>query len=162
MAQYLFDVNAQLYWLSVTSPFHEEVAVFVRECVRNDDALLVSASSLNETYYVLHSSLGYSCEQARDALRDISSVFDFADVTGEVVSSAIESDEPDYEDAVVRAAAEANECDAIISYDKRAFKKSPVPRFDAREALDCLLPNDGRTSPATTSRIQHAVLRLPD
>ena len=135
MAQYLFDVNAQLYWLSATSPFHDETACLVRELVQRDDTLLVSASSLNETYYVLRSSLGYSCEQAHEALHDVVSVFDLADVTGEVVFAALESNEPDYEDAIVRAVAEANECDAIVSYDKRAFKKSFVPRFDAGEAL---------------------------
>ena len=130
MAQYLFDVNAQLYWLNTTSPFHGCVATFVRECVEKNNTILVSASSLNETYYVLHASLGYTQKQAREALRDIVSIFEVAPVTHEIVASAINSDEPDYEDAVVRAVAETNACDAIISYDKKAFKKCTIPRLE--------------------------------
>ena len=87
-------------------------------------------SEKNETYCVLHASLGYTQKQAREALRDIVSIFEVAPVTHEIVVSAINSDETDYEDAVVRAVAETNACDAIISYDKKAFKKCTIPRLE--------------------------------
>lgn len=72
---------------------------------------------------------------ARSAIRDIAETFDLVDLTGLFVFESIDSDEPDYEDGLIRAAAEALQVDAIISYDKAAFKQSPIPKMTAPEAL---------------------------
>ncbi len=60
-------------------------------------------------------------------------MFDLVDLTGLLVYSALDSNEADYEDGLIRAAAEALQVDAIVSYDKKAFKGSCIPRKTAAE-----------------------------
>ena len=63
-------------------------------------------------------------------------VFSLAPTDARVVRAALVSDEPDYEDAIVRACAELNQVDALVSYDKKAFRGSPVPKITAHEVCD--------------------------
>ena len=131
MAAILYDVNALVYWCFAGSPRNAEVSAATRRLVARGDEVLAVASSLNETYYTLIHHCGFSEPEARAALGLIVTVFEVARVDGEIVSDALGSDEPDYEDAVVRACAEANEVDAILSYDRNAFKGSRIPRVTA-------------------------------
>ncbi len=48
--------------------------------------------------------------------------------------AALDSNEPDYEDGLIRSTAEALQVDAIISYDKKAFHKSFTPKYTASGA----------------------------
>ena len=60
-------------------------------------------------------------------------MFDLVDLTGLLVYSALDSNEADYEDGLIRAAAEALQVDAVVSYDKKAFKGSYIPRIPGRQ-----------------------------
>lgn len=63
-----------------------------------------------------------------------------------------QSNEPDFEDGLIRACAEHVGVDYIISRDEAAFAKSPIKRLSPRQYLDefCevedveLAENDGR------------------
>ena len=136
MATTLFDVNALVYWVFSGSPMHDEVAAALRKILASGDDALVSASSLNEAYYTLMHHCGFSEGEARQALRNVTRVFSVAPTNLAVVRAALESDEPDYEDAVVRACAEANQVDGILSYDRRAFRGSPIPRVTAEQLIE--------------------------
>ena len=90
---------------------------------------------MSDTYYTLHSK--YTTEEiARSSIQLIAETFDLVDLTGLFVFTAIDSNEPDYEDGLIRAAAETLEVDAIITYDKKAFRNSPIPKLTAQEALE--------------------------
>ena len=131
-SSYLFDTNALIYLVYSGSPFHDEVSEFLKNCLKRDGRIYILTSSLNEIYYVLHSNY-VSEEKARRSLDYIVEIFDLIDLVAMLVIQAIESDEPDYEDALVRAAAEAIQVDAIISYDKKAFKNSPILKKTAAQ-----------------------------
>ena len=64
--------------------------------------------------------------------------FEVVELTLCVVDDALCSNEPDYEDALVRAAAENVRCDYIVSRDEKAFRASCCKRVDARQALALL------------------------
>ena len=49
---------------------------------------------------------------------------------------ALDSNEPDFEDGLVRACAELNDADFIISRDEKAFRKATIRRVTAKEYLD--------------------------
>lgn len=138
MAVFLIDVNALVYWMCPDSPWYDEVDAFAYRTLRRGDELCVSASSLNEAYYVLRKHYGASDAAARGGLIDVVDVFSVLPVDAGVVNAALVSDEPDYEDAVVRAMAEMNQVDGIVTYDQRAFRRSFVPARTAREWSDCL------------------------
>lgn len=97
-------------------------------------AVYALTSSLNEIYYALYRHY-MSEEDARASIREIAEVFDLVDLTGLLVYSALDSNEADYEDGLIRAAAEALQVDAVVSYDKKAFKGSYIPRKTAAEVL---------------------------
>ena len=114
-----------------------EVSSFIHDAVVHGHSLYVLSSTLNEVYYALHAH--YMGEaQARKAIASIAAVFDLVDLNVNLVNASIESDEPDYEDGLVRAAAEALQVDAIVSYDRRAFKRSFIPRITAVEAEEAI------------------------
>ncbi|MEI3376805.1 MAG: PIN domain-containing protein [Coriobacteriales bacterium] len=134
MKSLLFDANALLYWVYPSSPFHDDVSNLLHAAFEQEASCYALSSSLNEIYYALHSH--YMSEgEARASIRDIAETFDLIDLTGLQVFAALDSDEPDYEDGLIRSAAEALQVDAIISYDKKAFRKSFVPKMTAREAV---------------------------
>ena len=60
---------------------------------------------------------------------------DILDLTERDARRAIDSDEPDYEDGLVRAVAEESGIDCIVTPDAAAFHASPVPAKDAAAVL---------------------------
>ncbi|MEY8461497.1 PIN domain-containing protein [Eggerthellaceae bacterium 24-137] len=135
MTSLLFDANALIYSTCTSMQHHEDVHRLLRALVKSDSRAYALASSLNEVYYVLHRH--YMDESdARSAIRGIAETFDLIDLTGLFVFEAIDSDEPDYEDGLIRVAAEELQIDAIISYDKAAFKSSFVRKMTAAEACE--------------------------
>ena len=135
MNSLLFDANALIYWTHPDSIYHDEISCLIDEAFLNQGSVYALSSSLNEVYYILHRHYMEEPE-ARESLRDIAETFDLVDLTGLFVLESIDSDEPDYEDGLIRVAAEELQVDAIISYDKAAFKSSFVPKMTAREAYE--------------------------
>lgn len=133
MTSLLFDANALIYSACTSSPFHDEVRQLQCAIAKSRGRAHALASSLNEVYYVLHRHYTNEAD-ARSAIRDIAETFDLVDLTGLLVFEAIDSDEPDYEDGLIRVAAEELQLDAIISYDKAAFRSSFIPKMTASEA----------------------------
>lgn len=74
-------------------------------------------------------------KNSRDSIRNIAEVFDLVDLTGSLVFSALDSDEKDYENGLIRADAKTLQVDAIITYDKKAFTDSFMLKMTAEEAL---------------------------
>lgn len=133
----LFDANALLYWVYPASPFHDDVSRLLQEAFQSDASCYALSSSLNEIYYALNSHY-MGEEDARASIRDIAETFDLVDLTGLLVFSALDSNEPDYEDGLIRCAAEALQVGAIVSYDKKAFRSSFIPKLTASEASSLL------------------------
>lgn len=150
MTSLLFDTNALIYWAYPPSAQHKEVYRLYSEMLMSSQcSAFALASSLNEVYYILNRH--YMSEQdARDTLRNIAEMFDLIDLTGLFVHESIDSDEPDYEDGLIRVAAEQLQVDAIITYDKAAFKSSFIPKMTAQEALVALFgETESSGSPAS-------------
>ncbi|WP_165045960.1 PIN domain-containing protein [Adlercreutzia sp. ZJ138] len=156
MHSLLFDTNALIYSVCTSAQYHEDVQQLLRSTLASNGCIYALASSLNDVYYVL--CRHYLSEpDARSAIRDIAETFDLVDLTGLFVFESIDSDEPDYEDGLIRVAAEELQVNAIISYDKAAFKSSFIPKMTAREALETffrvpqtLTPKPSRITPNVT------------
>lgn len=110
---------------------------FLEAAFAQDHSVMVLSSCLNEVSYALHAH--YMDEKrARISISTAAEVFELVDLMSGLVHEALTSDEPDYEDGLVRAAAESLEADAIITYDKKAFKGSRIGKLTASEALKAL------------------------
>lgn len=94
----------------------------------------ISASSLKDVYCILTK---YSDEaSAREFVIAAMNLFEVVAVDSTVCRVAALSNEPDFEDGIVRACAESVPVDFIISRDEKAFAKSPIKRLSAQDYLD--------------------------
>lgn len=85
---------------------------------------VIPAHGLTTIYYVVRRSRGRAF--ARRAVEGLMQVFSVAPVDQNVLRRALALEWSDFEDAVCTAAAEAAECDAIVTRDAAGFADSPV------------------------------------
>lgn len=130
MRRYLIDTNVLVDAMVRQRPGHD---VAMRVLARNklDRSVVLSAflPSLKDAYYIARRHYG----DERAARKGVSLLFGMLDGVGldaRIVESALRSDEPDFEDGLVRAAAEISGCDGIISRDAAAFANSRCERID--------------------------------
>lgn len=145
----MLDVNAVVALVYADYDAHADVRELVRRLVAAGTRPLFNVSSMNELYYVLRHNarreLRLDHGEALARLDAVSRLLELVGTTAGVCRAAIASDEPDYEDAVVRAAAEARRCDVIVTYDRAAFRGSAARSLTAREALDELVGRGSAT-----------------
>ena len=94
----------------------------------------VSASSLKDVYYVLtkYANESAACAYVEAAL----DAFTILGVDEGICRLALRSNEPGFEDGLIRACAESVPVDFIISRDEKAFRKSTIRRLSAQDYLD--------------------------
>lgn len=92
------------------------------------------ASSLKDVYYILNRLSGDEKRARQDVCR-VRKMFTVVPLTNDVVDDALASDEPDFEDALIRSCAEKHRCTAIITRDKKAYVQSSIPKFTASDWL---------------------------
>lgn len=99
-------------------------------------ALLVTVDLLKDVYYVLR-RLYASEPLARQVVgRLVAGPLTAVDLKASYTKTALESDESDFEDGLVRAAAEAEGVFAIITRDGQPFEGSTVPAMSAARYLE--------------------------
>ena len=125
----LIDTNVILDLIDAGRPCHDDaIALF-----SNDDIdICVVVSSLKDTYYVLR-KIYQDERRARVDVATVMGAVTVLDLTAYDASVAIDSDEPDFEDGLVRSVAESNEVDLILTRDAAAFGKSCVKKLTPQE-----------------------------
>lgn len=113
-------------WLAAT--------LLIDEFLHEDVQGYIAASSLKDVYYILTKCVGE--EEARAFMSSLADLFEIVSVDAAICRVAIASDEPDYEDGVIRACAESVPVDFIISRDTNAFARSAIKRLSAQDYLD--------------------------
>ena len=130
--RYFLDTNTLVYSLHQGAPKHKEVNDFLEHCLSENSHCYFLSSSLKDAYYIL--CRHYLSEvDARQSINMLRETLDMVDLNATIVDDAFESDEPDFEDALIRSAAESLQVDAIISYVEEAFKNSFIPKLTAEE-----------------------------
>ena len=135
--RFFLDTNVIVYSLHQEAPEHDDVNVFLKQCLKKNVACYFLISSLKDAYYIL--CRHYLTENdARKCIKMFRNAFDMVDLTSEIVDGALLSDEPDFEDGLVRTSAELLQADVIVSYDKDAFVNSFIPKLTAERALGAM------------------------
>ena len=94
----------------------------------------VCAGTLKDAYYVLGK---YADEEsARQLVLAVMDLFEVVPLDEPLCRVAALSDEPDFEDGLIRACAESVPVDFIISRDEKAFAKSRIRRLSAQDYID--------------------------
>lgn len=140
MAKVVLDTNIVLDYLSAGRPCHAEAASLLEGLIECDVVPVVPAGCLKDTYYIL--CRHYHNEPlVRERLDAFRRVVEVQPLTNEVLDAAFSSDEPDLEDAMVRATAELLGAKAIITRDATAYRGSSVPAMDAAVFCQSLSPS---------------------
>lgn len=133
-AKALLDTNILLDAAMSERPGWEAATLLLDEVAYGSLEACIAATSLKDAYYVLAKYMGE--EAAREYVEAAMDAFHLVPVDEAVCRSAIESEEPDFEDGIVRACAESVGADFIISRDEGVFLKANVRKLSAREYVD--------------------------
>jgi predicted nucleic acid-binding protein len=134
MSRLLLDTNILLDAVMRERPQSAEARQVLDRCNGWGDMGLVAAVSLKDLYYVLGKCWGEPT--ARECVERLMGLVVVAPVGGEEADLALHAGEPDFEDGLVRACAELNDVDFIITRDAAAFRKSSVRSVSAAEYLE--------------------------
>ena len=130
----LFDTNVLLDAVMPGRPQHDEALRVIGLCNGGGDLGMACPLSLKDAYYVLERE--YDEPTARKAIDHLTGLLAICPVSGEECDMSLRSNEPDFEDGLIRAVAELEGADFIITRDAGAFAKSKVRSVTAREYLE--------------------------
>lgn len=136
MAKVVLDTNIILDYLCAGRPCHRQ-AVDALECIYEEPGCspVVLLATIKDAYYIMCRQ--YHIEElVRTRLRDFTEIIDLEELTIPVAMAAFDSDEPDYEDAIVRVTAERIGARAILTRDKDAYAGSKIPSMDAQGYIE--------------------------
>ena len=133
MYRILLDTNILLDSIIPNRPQHDEALALLKWCNGSGDYGFAAATSFNDAYYVL--CRAYSEAIAREALENLLSLVAVAPVSAEECDRSLRSNAPDFEDGLIRACAELNGADFIVTRDRDAFAGGKVRSVTAKEFL---------------------------
>jgi len=134
MCRLLIDTNVMLDAVLSGRPGTDAAREVVNLCSGNGELGMACALSCKDVYYIATKIHGEPW--ARNAVDKLMGLLVIAPVDAEVLDAAKRSTEPDFEDGIIRACAELNGADFIITRDKAAFAKSKVRAVSAQEYLE--------------------------
>ena len=121
MHRYLVDTNVLIDLAIETRPSHESAMDMLSLAQRRTDIeFVIFMPCIKDVYYVIHRH--YKDEQtARGLAHGLCSMFEGVGMDRELTELAFACDEPDFEDGLIRVAAEISGCKGIISRAVEAF-----------------------------------------
>ena len=134
MNRLLLDTNILLDCVDPSRAFHGDAMRLMARCNGGGDMGIASSHSLNDAYCIM--SRRYDEPSAREAVGVLAELVVIGPIGAEETLLAIDSNEPDFEDGLIRACAELNDVDFIVSRDEKAFQKAKIRRVTAAEYLD--------------------------
>lgn len=138
MSKLLLDTNVLLDIAVPSRPNSHEALLLLGRIDEGTDTGTISAGSLKDFYYVMRK---YSNEKtARGFVRLFMAILCVMPIDAGVCTYAIECDEPDFEDGIIRAIAETESVDFIISRDDGAFSRSRIKSLAPASYLELAGP----------------------
>ena len=142
MYRLLFDTNILLDVVCANRPMQKEARRLLERCNGDGDMGIACVLSFKDVYYVM--SKRYDEARARAAISWLTKLLVIGPASAEECLSALSCNEPDFEDGLVRACAELNDVDFIITRDTKAFAGSPVRSVTPHEYLKDIVEQDER------------------
>ncbi len=130
----LLDTNVILDAVCPERPESQEAMRVLHRCNGAGDMGIVLPTSLNDAYCIMRKRNGES--GARAAIDQLMGLLVIASFGGEECDLSLHSNEPDFEDGLMRACAELNDVDFILTRDKKAFAHSKVKSLSCSEYLE--------------------------
>lgn len=130
----LFDTNILMDIIDARRPSSTAARRALEICNGGGDMGVVAPLSLKDAYYLLTRQFGEP--NARTCIEHLVEQLVVIPFGAEECLIAVDSNEPDFEDGLIRAAAELNDIDFILTRDASAFRRSTVRAITCEEYLD--------------------------
>ncbi len=131
----MIDTNIILDVLLEREPFYEHSKVILEMCEKRKIHGFISASSATDIFYLVRKALS-STEAAYDALGEILNIVKILTVTNDDVNKAFLQKAKDFEDCLLATCAKSNNCDAIITRNKKDFMTFGITLFSPDEFIE--------------------------
>ena len=128
----LIDTNILIDAAVPKRPQHDEALELVKLVRERRLRAWISAGSLKDAYYVICRHYGDE-RRAREVVKAFRNSFYLVELTGSIIDEALESDEPDFEDGIVRACAETQGCSAVVTRDGKGFTGGRCKKMTAAD-----------------------------
>lgn len=129
----LLDTNVLIDYAVEGRPEHASADSLMRKIAVSDVLGYTTSGSLKDFYYICRKPLGEP--GCRELVKQFLILLTVLPVGQEECRDSAYSDEPDFEDGLIRAAAEKNDMDFIVTRDSGAFSRSPVRSLTAARYL---------------------------
>ena len=133
MKKVFVDTNIIIDLLGQRKSFYEDSQDFFTYAQDANIKLIVSALSFANTHYILSEQL--KMNRIRSVLRKFKILVSVVPFDDKILELALSDDFDDFEDGIQYFTALEFKCDAIITRNKRDFKKSDIPILNALEYL---------------------------
>lgn len=133
----MLDTNILIDSVLPKRPNYEEANEIFRMGHCAEVQLAACSLSLKDVYYILCKQAGEPT--ARRFVKDLLESLIILNVDDTILKDAILSNEPDFEDGIVRACAEVNGIDFIITRDKQAYAASTVKSISSSNFCELVL-----------------------
>lgn len=131
----MIDTNIILDVLLEREPFYEYSKAILELCEKRKIHGFISASSATDIFYLVRKALS-STEAAYDALGEILNIVKILTVTNDDVNKAFLQKAKDFEDCLLATCAKSNNCDAIITRNKKDFITFGITLFSPEEFIE--------------------------
>jgi len=135
----LIDTNVILDFLLQREPFLPDADRLFQAISDGQVVGYVTATTLTDIFYVARRHT-QSLEKARQAISGILTAMEVCPVDRHIAELALNSNCPDFEDAIQISSAVTQELDAIVTRDLVDFTSSSIPVYSPADLLD-QLPN---------------------
>lgn len=133
MKKLFVDTNIVIDLLCQRIEYYEASQDLFTYAIDKQIKLIVSTLTFANTHYILKDQLKIS--KVRSSLRKFKTLVEVAPFDDKILELALEEEFKDFEDGIQYYIAIENSCDAIITRNKKDFKKSSIPIFSASEFM---------------------------
>ncbi|MFZ4591377.1 MAG: type II toxin-antitoxin system VapC family toxin [Ignavibacteria bacterium] len=134
MKKVLIDTNVVIDLLAQREPFYKNTSRLFTLASKKLITAYVSSLTLVTTHFIVSRELSET--ETRKVIRRFKSIANALDLKDAYLNMALDSDFKDFEDAIQYHTALSNNLDAIITRNKRDFKKSHIPVYTTEEYLE--------------------------
>lgn len=134
MKKLLIDTNVVIDLLAQREPYYNSTSRFFSLASTRELTAYVSSLTIVTTHFIVLRELSES--ETRKIIRKFKTIAKVLDLKTEFIDLSLDSDFKDFEDAIQYHTAIYNNLDAIITRNKKDFKKSRIPVYTTEEYLE--------------------------
>ena len=139
----MIDTNLFLDVLTRREPFYADSKAVLELCESKKVMGFISASSVTDLFYLVRRAL-HSTDLAYRALGSVLDIAKVLTVTNDDVLNAYLIRAADFEDCLLAVCAKANQCDAIVTRNKKDFLNFGITLLAPGELLDLFPSPEGK------------------